>query len=350
MDIQEQAGKGNDCFVNLTLDQQYSSIALSGVCIISLLVSIPAVCLAVHEYCIINRLTNWRTERLLLYLVCGLCLGSFVGCFQWIGPLTLQSHSARIACSAVGYLWLMVSTFCFIITFFIGIHFFVQIFKPKILSTTPDRIKIVARRMEIAYLTLSVLAAFLLTPWLFLNHAFGYNLWVCWIDTTDRDCTTVKVSITEVTVYYVSVLAIALFSFTILIFVHISICLRKRNIHNLYVWAFTIYLVSIMLNFIITTVVDFLGPDKVPSVIHFIKIPAIGIIPLTGSTVTLVAVVYKKCFHKRFQRSQPLNYNGYNSIDEEDDMSENMIPSRVTTSKWNPPRSSDIASTARKGS
>ena len=338
-----EVGKEHDCFVNLTLDQHYSSYALSGMCFISLVVSIPAVGLAIHEYCVKNRLSNMRTEQLLLYLVSGSCITSFIGCFQWMRPLSVRSAIAKTMCSGTGYLLMVAFTFIFVITFFIGVHFLIQIVKPKIVSVPNHRIHVVAKRMEIAYLSLSLLAAFLLTPWPFLNQGFGYNLWVCWINT---DCTAVPVATTEDTlaVYYAAVLVIALFSFTIIILVHALTCFYRRNISKLYVWVFTIYLVSIILNVVITFVGHFLLQDKVVSVIEFIKIPALGITPLTASIATLIAVVYQKFFGKRVNRRQSENYNRYNSFDENNIMSRFRKTSRESTTKWHPPRTSEVAS------
>ena len=344
-----EVGKEHDCYMNLTLDQHYFSYALSGMCFISLVVSIPAVGLAIHEYCVKNRLSNMRTERLLLYLVSGSCIVSFLGCFQWMGPLSFRSAIAKTMCSGMGYLLMVVFTFTIAITFFIGVHFLIQIVKPKIVSVPNDRIQVVAKRMEIAYLSLSLLAAFLLTPWPFLNQGFGYNLWVCWINTTKDDCTAVPLPTTEITVYYVAVLVVALFSFTIIILVHALTCFYRRNISKLYVWVFTIYLVSIMLNIVISLVVDFLHPDKVLSVINFIQTPVLGITTLTASITTLIAVVYQKFFRKRVNQRQLENYNRYNSFDENNIMSRFRKTSRESTTKWHPPRTSEVASTVIQG-
>ena len=344
-----EVGKEHDCFVNLTLDQHYSSYALSSMCFISLVVSIPAVGLAIHEYCVKNRLSNMRTERLLLYLVSGSCITSFIGCFQWMGPLSVRSAIAKTMCSGMGYLCMVALTFTIAITFFIGVHFLIQIVKPKIVSVPNHRIQVVAKRMEISYLSLSLLAASLLTPWPFLNQGFGYNLWVCWINTTKDDCKTVPVLTTEVTVYYAAVLVIALFSFTIIILVHALTCFYRRNTSKLYVWVFTIYLVSIMLNVVISLVVDFLHPDKVLSVINFIKIPALGITPLTASIATLIAVVYEKFFGKQVNQRQSEDYNSYNSFDENNIMSRFRKTSRESTTKWHPPRTSEVASIVMQG-
>ena len=324
------------CFTNLTIDQQYSSIALSGVCLISFIVSIPAVLLAVHEYCIKKRLTDMRTERLLLYLVCGSSLVSLVGCFHWVGPLTLHSNVAKHACAVVGYLWLLSSTFSFTITLCTGIHFLVQICKPKLLTTTKDEVKIVAKRMEMLYVSVSLFAAVVLTPWPFLNNAFGYNLWICWIVTTNENCKINGLAATEATVYYVAVLSIVVFSFSVIFIVHILICFRKRNIQNLYVWAFSVYLISLMLNFTVTLVVNFLKVDEVPVSVTFLKLAALGLSPLIASIVIIMAVVYKKFFDKRYVLSS--GHYVYNSIESDNNsMARFKATSRASTTHWKSP-------------
>ena len=80
------------CYQNLTFVEQYSSYGLSGLCAIALVISIPAVILGIHEYCVKNNLSILRTERLLLYLSCADLVFSFWDAFNGFPTYSPVNH------------------------------------------------------------------------------------------------------------------------------------------------------------------------------------------------------------------------------------------------------------------
>lgn len=334
-----------ECFTNLTTDQKYSSVALSGVCSISLVISIPTIVLATHEFCIKNRLSDLRTERLVLYLMYGSGFISIIGCFEWLGPLSINSKLAKHGCSALGFLLMFGLLFTFAIILCMGIQFLIQICKPRILNTTKENKRKIAKRLEALYLGGSLSAAILLAPWLWVHQMFGYNLWICWMVSMNEDCRPTYEFTAVKTVFYVILLSIALFSFCVMIIVHVLICSRKRNINNIDVWVYSIFIVLTLIIFMIILVVTLI--KKSPSGLHFANIISLGILPLNVSIFALIAVIYKKCRNKKpakLRGAEPRRSkcNYYQSIDKEDHIevdSERLknASSRIPTTYWKPP-------------
>ena len=335
----------SNCFSNLTLDEAYSSFALSGLCAISFIISIPAVILGVHEYCIKGNLSDLRTERLLLYLASGSCIASFIGCFQWISHYSLEYCLAEVGCAILGFFFFAVAIFVFVITFFIGIHFLVQICRPKLLRVPRDELLRTSKRMEIAYVSVALLLSIFFSPWPFINNIFGYNLWICWLKTTSYDCTSIAVGSVMVTTFYAATVGILIFSFCVVVSVQILIYIRKHIAPYHYVWAFIFYLVISILIFSVTMIVNFMHPKTVPSALHGIKIFAIGLIPFTASLVTLIVVSYKKWTDRHSSLSQPpVCHNGYGSTNVGEKTSA-ALDSKASTTFWISPRTEEIMST-----
>ena len=331
-----------NCYQNLTYVEQYSSFGLSGLCAITLVISIPAVILGLQEYCVKNNLSILRTERLLLYLGCADLVFSFLGCFQWISHFSCKSSVAKVGCSIIGYLWLMIAIFATVITFCIGIHFLVQICKPKLLTVPQDRLIKISKRMETIYLSSAILVSIILSPIPFIKNVFGYNLWICWIITTNTDRSTLLFGSVIATVFYASVLVILIFSSCVMVTVHIKICLRKRNIPNLYVWALSSYIFIFMLVFVATVIIHFI--KVVPSPLHGMHILALGMMPLAGSVAILMAVSLKKYFDRQNLHKRPNNYRKYNSVDQNTNRqtTSQTTTDRAPTTFWKPAATDEI--------
>ena len=279
-----------------TSDQPYSPFVLSGICLVSFIISLPGVILGIHQYCVKNKLSILRTERLLLYLSFVAFAFSFLGCFQWIAHFA--SKGDRIAekgCAALGYLWFTVAIFFLFITLCIGIHFLAQICQPKCLKVTVDEKIKLSKRMEFGYITMSTVVAVTCSPWPFLSHSFGYNLWICWIISTkpspndDGSCIELKPGTIVTTSFYAATLIVFIFSCCIMVIVQILSCTQKRVFP--YVWVFTSYLIVTLIVMFVTMVINFINPEDVPPVLHGIKILSIGLLPLIASLVTTIAIV-----------------------------------------------------------
>ena len=299
---------GEDCVTNLTSDQVYSAIALSGLSFFSFIISILGVALGLHEYFIKNRISDLRTERLLLYLTCIAMIFSFFGSFQFLARLVHKSSIANTGCTILGYLWFTFATLYLVFIFCLGTHFLMLICRPKILNVTREEKIKKSKNMEIIYVLCAVLVALGISPWPFLNHLYGFNLWICWIDTMRSDCSIIEIGVIETTVFYIALLLVYVYSFGVVIIVQILIWLRKRNIANLYVWIFSTHLIIGLIIIILVMIINLLPQDIVPAGLRAIKILAIPTLPLTLSLVTTVAVVCKKyMFFKNYTQKNKSN-------------------------------------------
>ena len=334
-----------NCYQNLTFFEQYSSFQLSGFCAIALVISIPAVILSLHEYCVKNNLSILRTERLLLYLGCADLVFSFLGCFQWISHFSCKSSVAKLGCSILGFLWLMIAIFVTVIIFCIGIHFLVQICKPKLLTVPQDRLIKISKRMETIYLSSAILVSIILSPLPFIKNLFGYNLWICWIITTNTDRSALQLGSVIATVFYASVLVILIFSSCVIVTVHVKIRLRKRKIPNLYVWVLSLYIFIFMSVFVASVIIHMHFIKVAPSPTHELHILTLGMMPLAGSVAILLAVSLKKYFDRQNLLKRPNNYKKYNSVDQNTNSqttSQTTTDSRASTTFWKPPATDEI--------
>ncbi len=338
---------GQDCITNLTSDQVYSAIALSGLSFFSFIISILGVTLGLHEYCVKNRISDLRTERLLLYLTCIAMVFSFFGSFQFLARFARKSSIANIGCTVLGCLWFTVAICYLAFIFCVGIHFLLLICKPKLLNVTREEKIKLSKKMEIIYLLCTILLALGLSPWPFLDHLYGFNLWICWIDTMRDDCSIIEIGVIETTVFYIALLLIYFFSFGVVLIVQILIWLRKRNLANSSVWIFSSHLIIGLIIIMLVMIINLLPQDNVPAGLRAIKILAIPILPLTMSMVTTVAVIYKKYAH--FKRAQKLQWNIRNKSTDESIINETTpILSNGSTTIWkSPPTENDLPSSTQ---
>ena len=307
MTASSEMANSSDCYAS---DQSYSPVALSCICLASFVISLPGVFLGLHQYCVKNRLSALRTERLLLYLAFVAFSFSFLGCFQWIAVFVDDSSVAATGCTVLGYLWFLVGIFFLMITSCIGLHFFLLVCRPKCLRVTNDELTRTSKRMEFVYVGLSGLVAIVCSPWPFFKNVFGYNQWICWIITiTDDECGNNSAGETVTTAFYAATLIAFSFSFTVLVIVHILTCTRGRNFPH--VWVFSTYLVVTLAVMFITMVVSFINPEDIPPVVHGAKILSIGVLPLCASLVTTIAIIFKMWSNRA---SDTAEYNSLHSV------------------------------------
>ncbi len=285
------------CF---TADQPYSPFVLTGICFVSFLISLPGVTLGLHQYCVKNKLSILRTERVLLYLSLVACLFSFLGSFQWVAHFARQEYRvAETVCVALGYSWFLVGIFFLLVTLFIGVHFALLICRPKCLKVTNDELARRSKRMELSYFMMSLVLAIACSPWPFFKNAFGYNQWICWILTIkklegagdDDTCVSVSAGVLVTTAFYGAILVVFVFSFAVMVIIHFLVCASSRMFP--YVWAFSSYLLVTLVVICITMIVNFLSPESIPPSVHAIKVLSIGVMPLIASLVTTIAIVHK---------------------------------------------------------
>ncbi len=324
-------------------DHIYVPIALSGLCLVSFIISIPGVVLGLHEYCIKNNISDLRTERLLLYLSCAASVFSMAGSFQWIVLFT----EIQQLCSVLGYTWLVTGIFQTVITFCLGIHFFIQICQPKQLIVLRDEKIRQYKKLEILYFVTAVVLSLLLSPWPFIDGSFGNNDWICFINTKEK-CSKQHSAIgfIQVTAFYLFLTITFLFTFCIATAIQVMICLKKRSTKNLYLPVFKTYLIVSMVIITVTMIVNFpLNQQRISiHTIQAISSIAIAIAPLSASLVTSVAVIYKKlnCInwhsHSSTRRFQYQSINDSQAIS-----SETTIHSSNTRSTfWDSPGTDDV--------
>ena len=287
-------GRNSNCVTNLTSDQVYSAIVISGLSFFSFVISVVSITLGLHEYWIKNRLSELRTERLLLYLTVIALVFSFLGSFQWLARLAYQSQVANIACTILGFLWFTVAVYYLSFILCLSVHFLILICAPKQFQVTPEEKAKRSKRMEMTYLIVATTLALVLSPWPFMNHLYGFNLWICWIDTMSYDCSNIEIGIIETTVFYGALLLVYLFSFVVVVIVQIILSRRRRNMANSHIWIFSIHLILGLITVLLVMIINLLPQDLVPSEMRASKILAIPTLPLTMSLVTTVAVLYKK--------------------------------------------------------
>ena len=197
---------------------------------------------------------------------------------------------------------LLVGIFFLLITLSIGVHFALQICRPKCLKVTSDELARRSKRMEVSYFVVSFVLAIACSPWPFFKNVFGYNQWICWIltikklDGADNDdtCVSVSAGVLVTTAFYGAVLVVFVFSFVVMVIIHFLVCASRRMFP--YVWAFSSYLLVTLVVMCTTMIVNFLSPEYVPPWVHAIKILSLGAMPLIASLVTTIAIVYKLLF------------------------------------------------------
>ena len=295
MDLTINARDQNINCSQMAWGQKYTPIALSVVCFTSLIISIPGVALSINEYCVKNNISDLRTERLLLYMSLVASLFSLVGSFQWIAFYQPVNGTLTHLCSGIGYTWLVTGIFLEVITFCTGIHFLLQICNPKWLNVTREEKIIKYKRLECLYVTMAVFLSLILSPWPTIDNSFGYNKWICWINTR-KNCSSnfTEVGFKQVTVLYSSIVLTFTFTLCVVIAVQVLICLKKRNTRNLYIPVFLVYLVVTFIIISITLIINFLN-QYATSINEFqdISTVSIGTSPIAASLVTTIAAVYK---------------------------------------------------------
>ena len=339
-----------NCSENLTNSQfqVYSPFALSGICLLSLCISIPGVGVGIHEFCIKNKVSDLRTERLLLYLACIASICSLLGSFQWLAYFASFDYHrfADIGCSLLAYLWFTVSISLLIITVCIGIHFLLQILQPRVLNVLREEKIQRYKKLEYAYLFSSVVLACVISPWPLLENGFGYNLWICWINVFNKDCTSlVPISSFFSMLFYSAILFGFMYTFVVVIIVQIMICRRKRNKQNLYISAFISYLGITMVLFgtlMLLTIIQ--QSSEVMSVINGVVCTSSGFLPLAASIVTTKAFLYKKFGGKRVHISQATPTQHYRSF--EDTITFHRDTTRSPTTTWISPPTTGITNSS----
>ena len=336
-------GRNSNCITNLTSDQVYSAIVISGLSFFSFVISVVGITLGLHEYWIKNRLSEFRTERLLLYLTVIALVFSFLGSFQWLALLATKFHVAETACTILGFLWFTVSVYHVSFILCLSVHFLILICAPKQFQVTREEKAKRFKRMEMTYLIVATTLALVLSPWPFLDHLYGFNLRICWIKTMRYDCSIIDIGVIETTLLYSIMLLIYVFSFVIVVIVQIIILLRRRSLANSHVWILTTHLILGLIIIFFVTTINLLPQDLVPSEMHSSNILAIPTLPLTMSLVTTLAVVFKKsgCGKKRTTcASNNTNRHSYGSVFE--------IDGTTRTTVWKSPPT-NIANSSTQG-
>ena len=340
---------------NMTNGQAYTPIALSIFCSITFVSSMPGVVLGLYEYWIKNNISDLRTERLLLYMSCVGSVFSFAGSFQWIAKYQLSNNYSIVKhlCPMLGYVWLVTGIFLAVITFCIGIHFFIQMCQLKQLNVERGEKIRKYRKLEQLYLSSAVVISLVFSPWPFLDNSFGYNKWICWIDIrkncSDQDT---KVGFPLVTAFYLSITVTFIFTLCVVSAVQVLICLKKRSTQSLYIPVFLTYLLVSLLVIVVTLIVNFPANQTVPSIdwIQGMISVSIGIIPFTASLVTSVAVVYKVVY--RYRQSSKLismtKHVQYQAINNTDSINTDTLSRQHMTSSthWESPGTEVITSSS----
>ena len=340
------------CSTNLTADHFYSSIVISAESFVSLILSVVAVVFSVFEYCWKNKISIERTERLLVYLAIFAMVFSFGGCFQWIALFSTSNNTtANTICEMIGFVWMSSGTGYAAITLCVGIHFLLLMCRPKSLQVIDDEKKKKFKRIEALYCAFAVSAAIIWSSLPFINNRYGYNFWICWVNTTKDDCGIIIDSFIETSIFYMSSFFAVIFSLVVIITMLSLIYCRKRKVNSplttMYVWIFFAYLTITFVLLIATFVVNFLNANTVPQAVHAIKLIALPLLPLTLAAVTIAALSVNK--HGLFKKQKLLTHEtkNYGSADINDvnpiyNSNHSVVDiSRASTTNWISPKSTD---------
>ena len=272
----------------LTLTEAFSIISLSFLCGASLIISIPAFVAGVQKYYV--KEPDLRPERLMVYLVCGACVTSALGCLQWVSYFTVHSHTVRLICSVQSYVWLMFATFYFMFMLSFGIYFFVQKWKQPTLAssilfhTQPVlRTKpLISKTVEITCVCISLVVAGTVLP--FANYIFGSHLSICWSETIANSCNTAIGRGLDVMIPNVAILGVLLFSASIIVV--LLTCVQHEKLLSLDFYGWTFFVASISM----VTVISILNPIGS----KLVKIMILSCIPTNSSFFSMASLKFNQ--------------------------------------------------------
>ena len=266
----------------LTLTEAFSIISLSCLCGASLIVSIPAVVAGIQKYYV--KQPDLRPERLMVYLVCGACVTSALGCLQWVSYFAAHSHTVRLICSVQSYVWLMVATFYFMFMLSFGIYFFVQKWKqPTLASSIPFHTKpLISKTVEITCVCISLVVTGTVLP--FADYIFGSHLSICWSETIANSCNTAIGRGLEVMIPNVAILGVLLFSVCVILVLLTFIHYEKRLSLDFYGWTFFVASISMVIAICILN----------PIGSKLVKIMILSCIPTNSSFVSMTSVKFEQ--------------------------------------------------------
>ena len=261
----------------LTLTEAFSIVSWSCLCGASLIISIPAVVAGIQEYYM--KQPDLRPERLMVYLACGACVTSTLGCLQWVSYFAVHSHTVRLICSVQSYVWLMVATFYFMFMLSFGIYLSVQKWKqPTSASNTPLRTKPgISRKVEITCVCISLVVTGTVLP--FAKYIFGFHLSICWRETITNSFNTAIGRGLDV-----AILGVLLFSVYTIVVLLTCVCHEKLLSLDFYGWTFFVASISMV---IVISILNPIGSRPV-------KIITFSFIPTNSSFVSMASLKFKQ--------------------------------------------------------
>ena len=267
----------------LTMTEAFSIVSLSFLCGASLIISIPAVVAGIQKYYV--KEPDLRLERLMVYLACGACVTSALGCLQWVSYFAAHSHTARLICSVQSYVWLMVATFYFMFMLSFGIHFFAfQKWKqPTLASRIPLHTQpVISRKVEITCVCISLVVTGTVVP--FAKYIFGSNLSICWRETITNSFNIPIGRGLDVMMPNVAILGVVLFSVCIIVVLLTCVSHEKRLSLDFYGWTFLVASISIVF---LISILNPIGSKPV-------KIMILSYIPANSSFVSIASLKFKQ--------------------------------------------------------
>ena len=266
----------------LTLTEAFSIISLSCLCGASLIISIPAVVAGIQKYYV--KQPDLRPERLMVYLACGSCVTSTLGCLQWVSYFAAHSHTARLICSVQSYVWLMVATFYFMFMLSFGIYFFIQKWKqPTIISSIPLLTQpVLSRTVEITCVCISSIVTGAVVP--LAKYIFGSHLSICWRETIANSYNSAIGRGLDVMIPNVAILGVLLFSVCIIVALLTCVRHEKRLSLDFYGWIFFVGSISMV---IVISILNPIGSKPV-------KIMILSYIPANSSFVSMASVKFEQ--------------------------------------------------------
>ena len=272
----------SSCLSNLTLTEAFSLVSLSCLCSASLIISIPAVVAGIQKY-YVNQ-PDLRPERLIVYLACGACITSFLGCLQWVSYFAVHSHTVRLICYVQSYVWLIVAVFYFMFMLSFGIYFFAfQKWKqPTLISSIPLYTKpVISRAVEITCVCISLVVTGTVLP--LAKYIFGSHLSICWIETIANSCKTALGGGLDVMIPNIAILGVVLFSFSVIVMLLTCVWHEKRLSLNFYGWTFLVVSIAMA---IVIGIVNPVGSKPV-------KLMILSFVPVNSSFVSLASLKFK---------------------------------------------------------
>ena len=273
----------------LTRTEAFSMIFLSCLCGASLIISIPAVVAGIQKYYV--KEPDLRPERLIVYLACGACITSFLGCLQLVSYFAVHSHTARLICSVQSYVWLMVSAFFFMFMLSFGVHFFAfKKWKQSTLALSiPLRTQpVLSRTVEITCVSISLVVTG--TVLLFAKYIFGSHFSICWRETITNSCNNAIGRGLDVMMPNVAILGVLLFSVCIIVVLLTCVNHEKQVSLGFYRWTFLVASISMV---IVISILILVGSKIVKTMI-------LSHIPANSLFVSMASVKFKKSLDNHF--------------------------------------------------